>query len=67
MALMEAGGTDEVGEFVPSDYDEMSIADSASVGSSIYEHSYHNGRRYHRFRCVTALAKAELPVDCSGT
>ncbi|KAI1198321.1 S-adenosyl-L-methionine-dependent methyltransferase [Nemania serpens] len=50
VALMEAGGTDEEGEFVPSDYDEMSIADSGSVGSSIYEHSYHNGRRYHRFR-----------------
>ncbi|KAI1115666.1 S-adenosyl-L-methionine-dependent methyltransferase [Nemania sp. NC0429] len=49
-ALLEAGGTDEEGEFVPSDYDEMSIADSASVDSSIYEHSYHNGRRYHRFR-----------------
>ncbi|KAF3017814.1 hypothetical protein E8E14_010496 [Neopestalotiopsis sp. 37M] len=37
-------------EFIPSDYDEESIADSTSVGSSVYNHSYHNGRRYHKFR-----------------
>ncbi|KAI1355512.1 S-adenosyl-L-methionine-dependent methyltransferase [Xylaria sp. FL0043] len=50
-ALIEAGGTDDESEFVPSDYDEASIADSASsIGSSIYEHSFHNGRRYHKFR-----------------
>ncbi|RWA09306.1 hypothetical protein EKO27_g5775 [Xylaria grammica] len=51
-ALIEAGGTeDEEGEFVPSDYDEESMSDSASsIGSSIYQHAFHNGRRYHRFR-----------------
>ncbi|KAI0108965.1 S-adenosyl-L-methionine-dependent methyltransferase [Nemania sp. FL0031] len=49
-ALIEAGGTDEDDEFVPSDYDEDSISDSTSVGSSIYQHNFHNGRRYHRFR-----------------
>ncbi|KAI1309918.1 S-adenosyl-L-methionine-dependent methyltransferase [Xylaria venustula] len=50
-ALIEAGGTDEEGDFVPSDYDEESIAESASsIGSSIYQHSFHNGRRYHKFR-----------------
>ncbi|GAW21143.1 hypothetical protein ANO14919_106600 [Xylariales sp. No.14919] len=51
-ALIEAGGTeDEEDEFVPSDYDEESMSDSASsIGSSIYQHAFHNGRRYHRFR-----------------
>ncbi|KAI0517100.1 S-adenosyl-L-methionine-dependent methyltransferase [Xylaria bambusicola] len=50
-AVIEAGGTDEEGEFSYSDYDEESMADSASsIGSSIYQHSFHNGRRYHRFR-----------------
>ncbi|KAI0405812.1 S-adenosyl-L-methionine-dependent methyltransferase [Xylaria palmicola] len=50
-ALIEAGGTDEEGEFAPSDYDEESIADStSSVSSSIYQHFYQNGRRYHKFR-----------------
>ncbi|KAF2969775.1 hypothetical protein GQX73_g3800 [Xylaria multiplex] len=50
-ALIEAGGTEDEDEFIPSDYDEMSIADSASsIGSSIYQHSFHNGRRYHKFR-----------------
>ncbi|KAI1169720.1 S-adenosyl-L-methionine-dependent methyltransferase [Nemania sp. FL0916] len=48
--LIEAGGTDEEGEFVPSDYDEESLADSMSIESSIYEHSFRNGRRYHRYR-----------------
>ncbi|KAI0907206.1 S-adenosyl-L-methionine-dependent methyltransferase [Ustulina deusta] len=50
-ALIEAGGIHDEGEFTPSDYDEGSIADSASsIGSSIYQHSFHNGRRYHKFR-----------------
>ncbi|TGJ81717.1 hypothetical protein E0Z10_g7052 [Xylaria hypoxylon] len=50
-ALIEADGTEDEGEFAPSDYDEESIADSASsIGSSIYQHSFHNGRRYHKFR-----------------
>lgn len=52
-ALIEAGGTDEEGEFTPSDYDDESMADSSSsLGSSIYEHLYQNGRRYHRFRYI---------------
>ncbi|KAI8955049.1 S-adenosyl-L-methionine-dependent methyltransferase [Xylaria longipes] len=50
-ALIEAGGTDEDGEFVPSDYDDESMADStSSISSNIYQHSYQNGRRYHKFR-----------------
>ncbi|KAI0549603.1 S-adenosyl-L-methionine-dependent methyltransferase [Xylaria curta] len=50
-ALIEAGGTDEEGEFVPSDYDDESMADStSSVSSNIYQHCYQNGRRYHKFR-----------------
>ncbi|KAI1500204.1 S-adenosyl-L-methionine-dependent methyltransferase [Biscogniauxia marginata] len=48
--LIESGGTDEEDEFEPSDYDETSISDSVTIGSSVYEHSYRNGRRYHRFR-----------------
>ncbi|KAI1630957.1 S-adenosyl-L-methionine-dependent methyltransferase [Biscogniauxia mediterranea] len=48
--FIEAGGADEENEFEPSDYDEQSIADSVTVGSSVYEHSYINGRRYHKFR-----------------
>ncbi|KAI1338850.1 S-adenosyl-L-methionine-dependent methyltransferase [Xylariaceae sp. FL0016] len=49
--LIEAGGTDEENEFEPSDYDDESIAESTStVGSSVYEHNYQNGRRYHKFR-----------------
>ncbi|KAM0813946.1 putative Methyltransferase domain-containing protein [Seiridium cardinale] len=35
-------------EFEPSDYDEASLAESTSIGSSVYGHSYHNGRRYHK-------------------
>ncbi|EEU43145.1 uncharacterized protein NECHADRAFT_83604 [Fusarium vanettenii 77-13-4] len=52
-ALIEAGGSDEDGEFSASDFDADSIAgnsDSTSIGSSIYEHSFQNGRRYHRYR-----------------
>ncbi|KAJ2978750.1 hypothetical protein NUW58_g7396 [Xylaria curta] len=49
-ALIEAGGTDEEGEFVPSDYDEESMAESASIDSNIHQHSFQNGRRYHMFR-----------------
>lgn len=26
------------------------MADSTSVGSSVYGHSYHKGRRYHKYR-----------------
>ncbi|KAI1152306.1 S-adenosyl-L-methionine-dependent methyltransferase [Nemania diffusa] len=50
VALIEAGGIDEEDEFVPSDYDEDSMSDTTSIDSSIYLHSYHGGRRYHRFR-----------------
>ncbi|CAM1503307.1 Fc.00g080830.m01.CDS01 [Cosmosporella sp. VM-42] len=54
-ALIEAGGSDEDGEFSASDFDADSFADTGgtsdtSVNSSIYEHSYQNGRRYHRYR-----------------
>ncbi|KAJ4212578.1 hypothetical protein NW759_011615 [Fusarium solani] len=52
-ALIEAGGSDEDGEFSASEFDADSIAgdsDSTSIGSSIYEHSFQNGRRYHRYR-----------------
>ncbi|KAK6189219.1 hypothetical protein LQW54_013501, partial [Pestalotiopsis sp. IQ-011] len=37
-------------EFEPSDFDEASLADSTSIGSSVYGHSFHNGRRYHKYR-----------------
>ncbi|KAK8851018.1 Secondary metabolism regulator LAE1 [Apiospora arundinis] len=43
--------TIESGEFEPSDFDEESLLDdSTSVGSSVYGHSYRNGRRYHKYR-----------------
>ena len=62
-ALIEAGGTDEEGEFSYSDYDEESIADSSSsIGSSIYEHLFHNGRRYHKFRYMNALVVNDFHV-----
>ncbi|KAI0023897.1 S-adenosyl-L-methionine-dependent methyltransferase [Xylariomycetidae sp. FL0641] len=49
--LIEAGGSDEDDEFAPSDYDDASIAEStSSVGTSVYEHSYCHGRRYHRYK-----------------
>ncbi|KAL7818341.1 S-adenosyl-L-methionine-dependent methyltransferase [Trichoderma gracile] len=38
-AIIEPGGSDEEGEFSPSEYD-----------SAIYDHSFVNGRRYHRYR-----------------
>ncbi|KAK1989877.1 methyltransferase domain-containing protein [Colletotrichum falcatum] len=51
---LEAGGFDDEGEFTPSVFDEGSIADdgtdSTTVNSSVYEHSFKNGRRYHKFR-----------------
>ncbi|UKZ82566.1 hypothetical protein TrVFT333_010358 [Trichoderma virens FT-333] len=52
-AVIEPGGSDEDGEFSPSEFDAESISDqsdSTSLGSSIYDHSYVNGRRYHRYR-----------------
>ncbi|KAH6984716.1 S-adenosyl-L-methionine-dependent methyltransferase [Ilyonectria sp. MPI-CAGE-AT-0026] len=52
-ALIEAGGSDEDGEFSASEFDAASTSDrtdSTSVSSSIYEHSYQHGRRYHRYR-----------------
>ncbi|EFQ32026.1 methyltransferase domain-containing protein [Colletotrichum graminicola M1.001] len=51
---LEAGGLDDEGEFTPSVFDEGSIADdrtdSTSLNSSVFEHSFRNGRRYHKFR-----------------
>jgi hypothetical protein len=52
-ALIEAGGSDEDGEFSASDFDADSVisrSDSTSISSSILEHSFQNGRRYHRYR-----------------
>ncbi|KPM35459.1 hypothetical protein AK830_g11128 [Neonectria ditissima] len=52
-AHIEAGGSDEDGEFSASEFDAASLtdgSDSTSLRSSIYEHSYENGRRYHRYR-----------------
>ncbi|TDZ15644.1 Secondary metabolism regulator LAE1 [Colletotrichum orbiculare MAFF 240422] len=50
---IEAGGTDEEDEFEPSVFDGQSVSDatdSTSINSSVYEHSFQNGRRYHKFR-----------------
>ncbi|KAK2012836.1 methyltransferase domain-containing protein [Colletotrichum eremochloae] len=51
---LEAGGTDDEGEFTPSVFDEGSIGDdrtdTTSLNSSVYGHSFQNGRRYHKFR-----------------
>ncbi|KXH32759.1 methyltransferase domain-containing protein [Colletotrichum simmondsii] len=54
---LEAGGTDDDDEFTPSVFDGSSIADdrsqrtdSTSLNSSVYEHSFQHGRRYHKFR-----------------
>ncbi|KAK2762029.1 methyltransferase domain-containing protein [Colletotrichum kahawae] len=50
---LEAGGTDDENEFEPSVFDEESVSDqtdSTSLKSSVYEHSFKNGRRYHKFR-----------------
>lgn len=54
-AVIEPGGSDEDGEFSASDFDIESIlddqrSDTTSLRSSILEHSYMNGRRYHRYR-----------------
>ncbi|KAK7994425.1 hypothetical protein PG991_016013 [Apiospora marii] len=35
-------------EFEPSDFDVELLDDTTSVGSSVYGHSYRNGRRYHK-------------------
>lgn len=61
--LIEAGGTDEEGEFVPSDYDDESMADStSSMSSNIYQHSYQNGRRYHKFRYITSTPQTRIAL-----
>ncbi|KAF5619429.1 TAM domain protein [Fusarium sp. NRRL 25303] len=53
-AVIEAGGSDEDGEFSASDFDPDDSSSlrssSTSISSSILEHSYQNGRRYHRYR-----------------
>ncbi len=53
-AAIEPGGIDEDGEFSATDFDADSTKDgcseSTSLRSSILEHSYANGRRYHRYR-----------------
>ncbi|KAI2467618.1 S-adenosyl-L-methionine-dependent methyltransferase [Annulohypoxylon bovei var. microspora] len=40
-------------EFETSDFDTSSISRFGSVSSSIYRHSYENGRRYHKYRYGT--------------
>ncbi|GFP57486.1 secondary metabolism regulator LAE1 [Trichoderma asperellum] len=52
-AVIEPGGSDEDGEFSPSEFDAESLSnfsDSTSLNSSILQHSFVNGRRYHRYR-----------------
>ncbi|KAF5646830.1 hypothetical protein F52700_1738 [Fusarium sp. NRRL 52700] len=53
-AVIEAGGSDEDGEFSASDFDPDDASSlrssSTSINSSILQHSYQNGRRYHRYR-----------------
>ncbi|KAF5582033.1 hypothetical protein FPCIR_9790 [Fusarium pseudocircinatum] len=53
-AVIEAGGSDADGEFSASDFDPDDSSSlrssSTSISSSILEHSYQNGRRYHRYR-----------------
>jgi hypothetical protein len=52
-AVIEPGGSDEDGEFSPSEFDAESlsnVSDSTSLNSSILQHSFVNGRRYHRYR-----------------
>ncbi|KAG5665310.1 hypothetical protein KAF25_009435 [Fusarium avenaceum] len=58
-ATIEAGGSDEDGEFSASDFDVEETSSltstsrrssSTSISSSILEHTYENGRRYHRYR-----------------
>ncbi|KPM45556.1 hypothetical protein AK830_g945 [Neonectria ditissima] len=42
---------EEEDEFATSDYDGDTVASgSTSVTSSIYQHAYENGRRYHQYR-----------------
>lgn len=45
----------EVDEFEPKDIDSSSFADSTSISSSIYQHSYENGRRVSESETVTQL------------
>ncbi|KAI0827516.1 S-adenosyl-L-methionine-dependent methyltransferase [Hypoxylon sp. FL0890] len=40
-------------EFETSDFDASSISRFGSVPSSIYQHAYENGRRYHKYRYGT--------------
>ncbi|KAF6819456.1 methyltransferase domain-containing protein [Colletotrichum musicola] len=51
---LEAGGSDDEDEFEPSIFDGGTggddRTDSTSLSSSVYEHSFKNGRRYHKFR-----------------
>ncbi|KAM7184108.1 S-adenosyl-L-methionine-dependent methyltransferase [Naviculisporaceae sp. PSN 640] len=58
---IEAGRPEdiEVDEFEPKDIDGSSFADSTSVASSIYQHSYENGRRYHAYK----NARYPIPND----
>ncbi|KAI1137331.1 S-adenosyl-L-methionine-dependent methyltransferase [Hypoxylon sp. FL0543] len=40
-------------EFEASDFDASSVSRFGSIPSSIYQHAYENGRRYHKFRYGT--------------
>ncbi|ORY70306.1 S-adenosyl-L-methionine-dependent methyltransferase [Pseudomassariella vexata] len=44
------GDTSDPDEFEPSVFDDQSLAASTSITSSVYGHSYQNGRRYHKYR-----------------
>ncbi|KAM7221204.1 S-adenosyl-L-methionine-dependent methyltransferase [Rhypophila decipiens] len=46
-------------EFEAKEIDASSFADSTSVTSSIYQHSYENGRRYHSYK----NARYPIPND----
>lgn len=49
-AIEVANEAEDDDEFAPSDYGSDGGSDSASLTSSVYAHTYENGRRYHTFR-----------------
>ncbi|KAK4234259.1 S-adenosyl-L-methionine-dependent methyltransferase [Achaetomium macrosporum] len=58
---IEAAGPGDVSddEFDPQEFDGRSVADSTSVTSSLFEHAYENGRRYHAYK----NARYPIPND----
>ncbi|KAH8664806.1 S-adenosyl-L-methionine-dependent methyltransferase [Ilyonectria robusta] len=50
-AIAPGEQVEEEDEFATSDYDASSLSSSsASLTSSVYQHAYENGRRYHQYR-----------------